>query len=336
MNTSEKNIQPLVSVCVQTYQHAAFIAQCLDGILLQKVNFPFEIIIGEDESTDDTRKICLDYAEKYPGKISLFLRSRKDVVYIHGGPTGRYNFIKNLEAARGKYIAICEGDDYWTDENKLQRQFDFMEANPGYVICFHRILELNDDGVLIKSHSDWNEEKTFTINDLAAQNIIFTPSVFFRNGFIEKLPTWINESPVMDYVLHMFNARHGLIKYFPEPMAVYRKHGGGLWSTLPQEISHERWVNLLDLLLQENFDKSVKATLIAQKRHIMEKCLLGLMHEKTFPKFLEMLAKFSKADPYISEKWLLEYYPKYISGYTSSRSIQATKSVVLAIKKMLK
>ena len=336
MNTTADNIQPIVSVCVQTYQHVAFIAQCLDGILLQKVNFPFEIIIGEDESTDDTRKICVEYAEKNPGKINLFLRSRKDVVYIHGGPTGRYNFIKNLEAARGKYIAICEGDDYWTDENKLQRQFNFMEANPEYAICFHRIFELNDDGTLIKSHNDWNEEKTFTINDLAAQNFIFTPSVFFRNGLIEKLPAWINESPVMDYVLHMFNARHGLIKYFPEPMAVYRKHGAGLWSTLPQEISHERWVNLLDLLFQENFDESVKATLIEQKRHIMEKCLLGLMHEKTFPKFLEMLAKFSKADPYISEKWLLEYYPKYISGYTGSKSIQATKSVVLAIKKMLK
>lgn len=336
MNTSPENIQPLVSVCVQTYQHAAFITQSLDGILLQKVNFPFEIIIGEDESTDDTRKICLEYAEKYPGKINLFLRSRKDVVYIHGGPTGRYNFIKNLEAAKGKYIAICEGDDYWIDENKLQRQFDFMEANPGYAICFHRILELNDDGTLVKSHSKWNEEKSFTINDLAAQNIIFTPSVFFRNGLIEKLPAWINESPVMDYVLHMFNARHGLIKYFPEPMAVYRKHGGGLWSTLPEEITDERWVNLLDLLLKENFDDSVKATLIAQKREIMEKCLLGLMREKTFPKFLEMLAKFSKADPYISEKWLLEYYPKYISAYTSSRSIQATKSVVLAIKKILK
>ena len=119
------NETPVVSVCVVTYQHKDFIRSCLDGILMQKTNFPFEIILGEDESTDGTREICKAYAEKYPDKIKLFLRSRKDVIYINQHATGRFNFMENLKAARGKYIAFCEGDDYWIDEYKLQKQVDF-------------------------------------------------------------------------------------------------------------------------------------------------------------------------------------------------------------------
>ncbi len=126
----------MVSVCVQTYQHKGYIKQCLDGILMQQTNFPYEIILGEDESTDGTREICIEYAEKYPDKIKLFLRCRKDVIYINGNATGRFNFMENLKACKGKYTALCEGDDYWTDPLKLQKQVDFLEANPEYSLIF--------------------------------------------------------------------------------------------------------------------------------------------------------------------------------------------------------
>ena len=118
---------PLVSICVQTYQHAPYIAECLEGLLKQKTTFPYEIILGEDESNDGTRDICKAYAKKYPEIIRLFLRRREDVIYINGNATGRYNFIQNLRTARGKYIALCEGDDYWTDPLKLQKQVIFLE-----------------------------------------------------------------------------------------------------------------------------------------------------------------------------------------------------------------
>ena len=128
---------PIVSVNVVTYNHVKYIKQCLDGILMQEVDFEYEILLGDDESSDGTREICIKYAEKYPEKIRLFLHSRENNIGIGGQPTGRFNFIYNLFHARGKYIALCEGDDYWTDENKLQKQVEVLINNPNISICHH-------------------------------------------------------------------------------------------------------------------------------------------------------------------------------------------------------
>src|SRR5690606_33338178 len=119
MPETVQQAQPRVSVVVVTYQHARFIAKCLDCILDQKTNFPIEILVGEDESTDGTRGICQKYSQTHPDHIRLFLRSRKDVIHIMGKPTGRANFLGLLSEANGKYVAFCEGDDYWTDPLKL-------------------------------------------------------------------------------------------------------------------------------------------------------------------------------------------------------------------------
>src|SRR5690606_11365827 len=113
---------PLVSVCVQTYQHVRYIRQCLDGILMQKTTFGVEILLGEDNSSDGTRQICIAYADKYPDKIRLFLHHRANNIMINGLHTGRFNFFHNLFSANGKYIAICEGDDYWIDPFKLRSE----------------------------------------------------------------------------------------------------------------------------------------------------------------------------------------------------------------------
>ena len=115
-------MDPLVSVCVVAYEQKDFIRQCLDSILGQKTNFEWELIIGEDGSTDGTKEICEDYAKRYPDKIRLQLRSRQEVIHINGRPTARYNIIQTIKASKGKYIAILEGDDYWTDPRKLQKQ----------------------------------------------------------------------------------------------------------------------------------------------------------------------------------------------------------------------
>ncbi|PKA82134.1 glycosyl transferase family 2 [Ulvibacter sp. MAR_2010_11] len=130
-------MKPIVSVCVQTYNHAPYIKECLNSILMQETTFPFEIVLGEDDSSDGTREICKAYAENYPDKIKLFLRSRKDVIYINGNATGRFNMVENLKASTGDYIALCEGDDYWKDSLKLQKQVEFLEANPQLILCHH-------------------------------------------------------------------------------------------------------------------------------------------------------------------------------------------------------
>lgn len=123
---------PVVSVCVQTYQHGPYIQKCLEGILMQKTDFSFEILLGEDGSTDGTREICIGYAEKYPEKIRLFLHARENNIRISGQPTGRFNHFYNLFHVRGKFIALCDGDDYWKDPYKLQEQVKFLQNHSDF------------------------------------------------------------------------------------------------------------------------------------------------------------------------------------------------------------
>src|SRR5215208_3554649 len=146
------NEQLLVSVSVITYNHERFIVQALESILIQKVNFKYEVIIGDDCSTDNTRKILEEYAVKYPDRIKLILHEKKGE-----GIPGKLNFISTIEAARGKYIALLDGDDFWTDESKLQKQVDFLEKNPGYSICFHKASILYD-GTDTFSYRDVNKD----------------------------------------------------------------------------------------------------------------------------------------------------------------------------------
>lgn len=224
----------LMSISVVTFNQKDFIKQCLDGILMQQTDFNFEIILGEDESNDGTREICIEYANKYPDKIKLFLRSRKDVIFINGNATGRFNMIENLKACQGKYIALCEGDDYWNDPLKLQKQVDFMEANLDYNICFHDASIYNqnthkiDEDALTRDVSD-----TTSVMDLVHGNYIHTPTVVFRNGF--KLPHWFKKSPLGDWTLYMLIVKDGKIKKLNDTMAVYRVHSDSLWSSKSQK-----------------------------------------------------------------------------------------------------
>ena len=114
-----------VSVLVQTYNQSKTIAKCINSILNQKTSFNFEIIIGEDGSTDNTFEICEKFAKENPKKIRLLKHSRENAIYINDKPTARFNFLFNLTSSKGNYVAICEGDDFWNDSCKLQKQYDF-------------------------------------------------------------------------------------------------------------------------------------------------------------------------------------------------------------------
>jgi len=230
-------MEPLVSINVVTYNHKNYIEQCLEGILMQQTTFPFEIILGEDESSDGTREICMDYANRYPDKIRLFLRSRKDVICINGKATGRYNMIQCLKASKGKYIALCEGDDYWTDPLKLQKQVDFLEANDDYVICFHKVKILKDNELVddFITEERFSKIKTRPITELDLfkySNFIHTPSVMFKN-IIDQFPVGFELSPVGDYFLYFMLTKHGYIHRIEEDLAVYR-YGNGIYSALSE------------------------------------------------------------------------------------------------------
>ena len=121
----------IVSACIITYNQEDYIRECLEGAVSQLVSFDYEIVIGDDCSTDNTFAICQEFALKYPKIVRLFPRKK------NLGMIG--NWIKTIEDSKGKYIALCEGDDYWTDPLKLQKQVDFLEANLEYVLCFNKV-----------------------------------------------------------------------------------------------------------------------------------------------------------------------------------------------------
>lgn len=219
-----------VSVCIQTYNQEPYIAQALDSVLMQETDFKYEIILGEDESQDGTREICIEYARQQPDRIRLFLRSRKDVIYINRRPTGRFNLVENLKAARGKYIALLEGDDYWTDPLKLQKQVDFLEANPDYTACFHHIYKFfQSTGKMEIEEQIW-PRSYYILPDFIRQKVhVPTPSLMLRNGLISEFPSWFFEAPVGDIPLIFLYAQMGKIGLIDQVMAVYRFHGGGIW-----------------------------------------------------------------------------------------------------------
>jgi glycosyltransferase involved in cell wall biosynthesis len=243
---SVNKILPLVSVTVATYQHLNYIKECLDGILMQKVNFAYEVIIGEDDSTDGTQEICKEYAEKYPDKIRLFIRNRKISQYYNsnGEFVARFNGIWNRMSARGKYIAMCEGDDYWTDPLKLQKQVDFLEANPEYSLCCHRYKIYDEE------KKTWSVDSGSSLFKNGIDGIDVNNKLNLTQHWLTKTMTVIYRRNAIDMSLlskykttcdtHLF---YHILKFgkgycMNYDAAVYRRHAGGVHS----KIGHMRQI----------------------------------------------------------------------------------------------
>ena len=245
-----------------TYNHELYIAQAIEGVLKQKAYFSIELVIGEDFSSDKTREICLSYKEKFPNKIRILQRD-KNLGMMN-------NFVDSLKSCEGKYVALCEGDDYWTDPLKLQKQIDFLESNPEFSACCHRVQVIDQDGCSISNSFDI-EQKIMTFEDLVVLNSIYTASFVYRNKQFE-VPDWFNKVSAGDLPLYLLNAKIGKVKFFNEIMGAYRKHSGGVWSPIG---AIERTSKLISLLLecQKHFYPHAKA-LFSQQIAIHFKRLL--------------------------------------------------------------
>jgi glycosyltransferase involved in cell wall biosynthesis len=223
MQSSLKMDKPIfVSISCITYNHEKFIRQCIEGFLMQKTNFPIEILIFDDASTDGAQQIIQEYASK-DHRIITFLQNENQ------WSKGKYGLLDWLfPAAKGKYIALCEGDDYWTDPLKLQKQVDFLEANPEYVLCFHKVSLLEGttfkEDNIISLPDNYEDIATFAKKG----NYIHTPSIVFKN-IIPKLPAEFKYSPIGDFFLSLLLAEGGKIKRLNDVMAVYRLNSG-IWS----------------------------------------------------------------------------------------------------------
>lgn len=238
------NQQNLVAIFMVTYNHEPFIAKAIESIVMQETKFSYTLFIGEDCSTDNTRKICIDFARQMPHKIKLILQE-----YNVGGMRNALDVYKACFTSGAEFIAMCEGDDYWTDPLKLQKQVDFLQHNPGYSICYHRVMEIREDGLKPEQMNKANQAATYTLTDLAKGNMMHTPSVVFRNHFKGKVPDWFSSLPIGDYPLHILNALQGKIYYMPEFMAVYRVHAGGIWSQMQQRLKSDKVIEMHRILL---------------------------------------------------------------------------------------
>lgn len=211
-------------ICI-TYNQENFIEKTLQSFITQKTNFNFEIIISDDCSTDNTRNILKTYEIKYSKLFKIFYQEK------NLGAAENFKFA--LSKVKTKYVALCEGDDYWTDEYKLQKQIDFLEANPNYSICFHQVqivYENYPNKKVFFPHRKL-QKKGFSFEHLLKTNFIQTNSVvyrwrFFNENVLDFIP---NEILPGDWYLHLLHAQVGKIKMLPDVMSVYRKHAGGIW-----------------------------------------------------------------------------------------------------------
>jgi len=211
------NEKPLVSVCMIAYNHEDFIAQAIEGVLMQKTNFDLELVIGDDYSTDETRKICNEYKKEFPDKIRILERERNLGMSA--------NFADTLEDCLGKYVALCEGDDYWTDPFKIQKQIDFLEKNTDFAICFHNADVLDEETGNISKDFYPYRRGVAEFADLLCGLYVPTASCVFRNNLFEQFPDFFYDY-ALDIILNLLNARHGKLKFFDETMSVYRSHRG--------------------------------------------------------------------------------------------------------------
>lgn len=249
---------PLVSVVMITYGHENYIREAIEGVLMQKGDFELELIVANDCSPDATDTVIHDILKENPRASCLhYIRHKKNMGMMQ-------NFIFALQQAKGKYIALCDGDDYWTDTYKLQKQVDFLETYPDYVLSFHKVKILQSDGALLedfitKIPENYEEQETLA----RLGNYIHTPSVVYRN-IIKVFPYEFSLSPIGDYFLYMLLTEHGKIKYLEDEMAVYR-YGVGIHSTHTQIKMAKANFKLFTLLLSYFNEPKINRILLARQ-----------------------------------------------------------------------
>jgi len=313
-----------VSVFMITYNHGPFIGQAIESIMSQKTDFDFELVIGEDFSTDNTLAICRQYAEKYPLKIKLLPSDRNIGMML--------NTIRTLEACTGEYIAFCEGDDYWIDEFKLQKQVDFLEANPDYSMCFSSTEIVDELGWQQPDEKYFPiiEKDTLTIEDIILSHVSLIPTatMLVRNVLPKPLPEFYYHTFSGDLFLQLLAADAGKIKYFNTRLAAYRNHSGGITKS-PAQVERtnstiqkfyldvNQYFNYrYDLLIRQRLFEMAKGSLIYGSRE--KKGLDKLKHYfKTMPKYL----RYSKGLNFkeIGYYHLILFFPSLLKLFKKKR-----------------
>lgn len=307
----QNNKTPLLSICCLAYNHAPYIRQCLDGFMMQKTDFAFEVLIHDDASTDGTADIIREYEAKYPDIIKPIYQTENQ--YSKGIKiSGTYQFPR----AKGKYIAMCEGDDYWTDPLKLQKQVDFLEKNEDYVLCCHRIDLLFGTQIIAKdtyNQMDLRGDITFTNRENLDYWMTETSSVVFRFDMFDsdfsKKYKYARDAHMIYHLL-----RRGKGMYMDFLGGVYRKHEGGIYSSM-NNLQQIRTAYLIYKELQQNnLDDSVIQEFFLKYRQQVFNELRLMAFKRDFSNgFLKTVSIYVSDEQEI--KWRLKCYQKILKSF---------------------
>lgn len=291
----------LVSVNCITYNHEKYISDAIEGFLMQKTNFDIEILIGEDCSTDNTKKIIEKYIDMYPNKITL--------ITANMNVGAKKNERRLLEGSKGKYIALCEGDDYWTDPLKLQKQANYMENNKQCTLCFH-----SADIVTATKRKTNKKIRPYYNNTVSpTEDIIIggggfcpTQSLMYLKESMDDQPDFFIKSPVGDYPLQMIVSSHGYAYYIDENMSSYRIAVKGSWTQTTSTKEKRLQISEEILCMLGDFDKytNYKYSTAVNKAKLNKKYRILILQGKIkelksqYKKYYTMLKPYEKMKLY--------------------------------------
>ena len=237
----------MVSVVMLAYNKEPYLDQAIRGVAGQRLPYPVELLVLDDASTDGTPRIAAEWERRCPGLVRHIRNGRNLGL--------QRNYIKGFRLARGRYLAVCDADDYWFCRSKLRRQTEYMESHPGCAVTFHRMVNHYED-TGVKSLSNGGQKRDLTIADLSRGNFITNSSVMYRRELVDMnaIPEWIAEDPSPDYAFHMLFARGGTIHYFRRPMGVYRLTAGSSWSLTDRRRRLEMSLGVRERLLADMGD----------------------------------------------------------------------------------
>lgn len=281
-----------VSVCVITYNHEAFIAQAIESVLMQRADFAYELVIGEDCSTDGTRNIVQQYAEKYPEIIRPLFREEN--LGMHR------NFVDTLAHCQGEYVALLEGDDYWTDSYKLQKQAEFLDEHPEYVlVCGNALTIREDEGYRVLRVAQ-NQPCSFDFGtrDLVIDYPFTTLTLMFRNGMVKQFPDEFYQSRSSGIRwLVLLLSLHGLCGYVNDTVGVYRIHSGGVYQS-----RHRTAEGIICYLEDQIYDMEMWNNGYFGGKYKNEVAIFCARRAKAIVRFALMRGNFRKAAAYA--RWI--------------------------------
>ncbi len=279
----------LVSIICNTYNHEDYIADALDSFLMQRTNFDFEVLVHDDASTDRTAEIIREYEKKYPEIIKAVYRTEN--LYSRNLPNGQ------IERARGKFIAICEGDDYWIDPDKLQKQVDLLEKHPNCDVCAHAAYVVNADTKnRIGNISPRNNSGIIEVQDVieGGGGFVATNSLVVRKNFYDESPEFRQFNQI-DYSLQIASSLRGGMLYLPDYMSAYRYMAKSSWTsrmrTDPTKycITMDNIVSMLQKLEQETDGKYGKSIEIMIRKYTVDKLEVQENYKEIFSNYRDVI-----------------------------------------------